>query len=205
MWALALAIVVLPSEPATADDIVASWASVKLPPAPLLKPVKVEPGRTALLLLDFDRNTCNPEKRPRCAASLPSVAKLLTAARAHGLSVAYSTVATGSVKDVPPALASQPGDPVVRSGVDKFVGTDLEAILKARNIRTVIVTGTSAHGAALYTASGAALHGFEVVVPVDGMSAEDPFGEFTAAWLLANAPASVSAHVTLTRSDMIGY
>lgn len=203
--AIALAFVVLAGGPALADDIVASWATVRMPQAPQLKAVKVEAHRTALLLLDFDKNTCNAEKLPRCFATLPVVAKLLADARSHGLSVAYSTVATGSVEDEPPALAAQPGDPVVRSGVDKFVGTDLAEVLKAKNIRTVIVTGTSAHGAALYTASGAALRGFEVIVPVDAMSAEDPFAELAAAWVLANAPASVSTHVTLTRSDLIGY
>jgi hypothetical protein len=138
--AIALAIVVLAGGPALADDIVASWATVRMPQAPQLKAVKVEAHRTALLLLDFDKNTCNAEKLPRCFATLPVVAKLLADARSHGLSVAYSTVATGSVEDEPPALAAQPGDPVVRSGVDKFVGTDLAEVLQAKNIRTVIVT-----------------------------------------------------------------
>ncbi len=192
-------------QPAWAGDIVADWASVKMPPPPPLKPVKVDAGATALLLLDFDTKTCNAEKRPRCSATLPDVATLLANARTHGMTVASSTVLTGSVADVPPGLAAHPGDPVVRAGVDKFLGTDLADELKARNVRTVIVTGTSAHGAALYTASAAALRGFNVIVPVDGMSAEDPFAELAAAWILANAPASVSSHVTLTRMNMIGY
>ncbi|MEX3980508.1 hypothetical protein AB4Y45_16195 [Paraburkholderia sp. EG287A] len=55
----------------------------------------------------------------------------------------------------------------------------------------------------LYTASEAALRGFKVVVPTDGMSSKDPFGELPAAWILANAPGSVSRNVTLTRSGMI--
>jgi nicotinamidase-related amidase len=203
--AAALALTVFAAHPSLAGDIVADWTSVTMPPPPALRPVKAEPAKTALLLLDFDARTCNAEKRPRCFASLPAVAALLASARSHGLTVAYSTVMTGSVNDVPPSLASRPGDPIVRAGVDKFLGTDLADALKARGVRTVIVTGTSAHGAALYTASAAALRGFDVVVPVDGMSAEDPFAELAAAWVLANAPASVSSHVTLTRSDMIGF
>ena len=201
----ALAFAMFAGQSARAGDIVADWASVKLPPSPPLKAVKVDAGATALLLLDFDTKTCNAEKRPRCFVTLPGVAALLANARSHGLMVAYSTVMTGSVADVPPGLAAHAGDPVVRAGVDKFFGTDLADALKARNVSTVIVTGTSAHGAALYTASGAALRGFNVIVPVDGMSAEDPFAELAAAWILANAPPSVSSHVTLTRMDMIGY
>jgi nicotinamidase-related amidase len=172
--------------PAMADDIVSTWGEVKMPPPPALKPVKIDPASTALLVLDFDKNTCNQEKRPRCANSLPIIAKLIADARAHGATVAYSATPYGKVEDVPAGLEARPGETVVRAGVDKFLGTELEAALKARNIKTVIVTGTSAHGAALYTASAAAMRGFSVVFPVDGMS-------------------SVAPHVTLTRSSMIGW
>ena len=106
---------------------------------------------------------------------------------------------------MPPAIAAKSDEKVVQSGVDKFFNTDLETALKTRGIRTVIVTGTMAHGAVLYTASAAALHGFKVVVPADGMSSKDPFGELSAAWILANAPASVTRNVTLTRSGMIKF
>jgi len=204
--AIAAAVILLVTcGPSLAEDIVASWASVKMPPPPPLKSVKVDAGQTALLLLDFSKATCNPEKRPRCAESLPMVAKLLADARSHHASVVYSTVTNGSVEDSPATLAAVPGDPVVSGGADKFFNTDLANILKAKNIRTVIVAGTIAPGAVLYTASSAALRGFEVVVPVDGMSANDAFSELSTAWVLAHAAVSVSSHVTLTRSDMISY
>lgn len=107
--------------------------------------------------------------------------------------------------DSPTALAPLPGEPVVTSGPDKFFHTDLATILKAKNIQTVIVTGTIAPGAVLYTASAAALRGFAVVVPVDTMSANDAFSELSTAWVLAHAAVSVSSRVTLTRSDTINY
>jgi nicotinamidase-related amidase len=94
------------------------------------------------------------------------------------------------------------GDPVVTSGPDKFMGTDLEKILKEKGIRTVIVTGTAAHGAVLYTAGGAALRGMRVVLPVDGMSAENAYAEQYVAWHLTNAP-RVSAQVILTKIDLL--
>jgi nicotinamidase-related amidase len=106
---------------------------------------------------------------------------------------------------VPPSIAAKGDETVVQSGVDKFFETDPEAALKSKGIQTVIVTGTMAHGAVLYTASEAALRGFKVVVPTDGMSSKDPFGEVSAAWVLANAPAGVSRKVTLTRSDMVRF
>ena len=56
----------------------------------------------------------------------------------------------------------------------------------------------------LYTASHAALLGFNVVVPVDAMPAEVPYAEQYVVWNLANAP-RVSANVKLTTSDQLSY
>jgi nicotinamidase-related amidase len=71
-------------------------------------------------------------------------------------------------------------------------------------VTTVIVVGTAAQGAVLYTASHAAFLGMKVVVPVDGASSEDPFAELAAVWTLSHAPA-VGAATTLTRFDMISW
>jgi nicotinamidase-related amidase len=188
-----------------AEDIVSTWSSVQVPPPPALKSITVDPSQTALLVLDFSKATCNMEKRPRCAATLPNVAKLLADARLHHVSVVFSAIPNGSIKDSPDALVPLPGEPVVATGADKFVNTDLGTILKDKNIHTLIVAGTIAPGAVLFTASTAALHGFEVVVPVDTMSGNDAFGELATAWVLAHAAVSVSNHVALTRSDMIKY
>jgi nicotinamidase-related amidase len=65
----------------------------------------------------------------------------------------------------------------------------------------VIVTGTAANGVALHTVAGAAFRGFQVIVPVDGISAE-PFPEYYAVWHLANATVSGN-QVTISRSDKI--
>jgi len=174
-------------------------------PPPQLRPITVDPAHTALLELDFSTGTCNSQARPRCFDSLPIVEKLLAAARAQHASVVYSTVPNGSISNSPPALAPHAGEPVVSTGADKFLNTNLADILKARNVRTVIVTGTTAQGAVLYTASSAGLRGYEVVVPVNAISAADPFGELATAWILANGPPSVAKHVTLTRSDRITW
>jgi len=47
---------------------------VKLPPAPILKEVAVDPSTTALLIIDMMKLNCN--MRPRCMASFPSVKRL---------------------------------------------------------------------------------------------------------------------------------
>jgi len=190
--------------PASAQNIVEEWQNIKTPPAPALKPVTIDPKATALLLLDFNKQTCNAERRPRCIASIPKVQKLLTEARANGVYVVYSLSAGAVTADIARELAPAGKEPVVTSGPDKFLGTDLEKILKEKGIKTVIVTGTAAHGAVLYTASEAAFRGMQVIVPVDGMSAENTYAEQYVAWNMANAP-RVSNQSVLTKFDMITY
>ncbi len=186
------------------QTITDEWNTVKAPSAPDLKPVNLDPKTTALLLLDFNKQTCNAERRPRCISSIPKIKQLLDRARTSGVKVLYSLSANASPTDIAPELAPQAGEPAVTSGPDKFLGTELEKLLKERNIQTVIVAGTAAHGAVLYTASGAALRGMKVIVPVDGLSAESLYPEQYTVWHLSNAP-RVSGQVTITRSDLIGF
>ena len=204
-FAAALAAFVAVAAPASAQQtIVDEWATIKTPPAPELKQVTVDPKTTALLLLDFVKQSCNEQRRPRCVASLPATKKFLAEARAHQLLVVYSYVNSGSFLDTLPDLAPKGGEPAVQSGPDKFIGTDLEKILKDHGIKTVIVTGTAAHGAVLHTGDEAAIRGFNVIVPVDGMSAEDSFIELYVAYNFAHAP-GVAAQSTLTRFSMIKF
>ncbi len=187
---------------AAAQTIVDEWAAVKVPPPPELKPVTIDPKVTALLILDIQPQTCNAERRPRCLPSVPRIQGLLAQARAKGVAVVYSLAAGGTAADIFKEVAPVAGDPVVLSGPDKFFGTDLEKILKEKGISTVITVGTASHGAVLYTASGAALRGLKVIVPVDGISADNTYAEQYTAWHLANAP-RVGAQVTLTQINLI--
>ena len=189
---------------ARAATIVDEWASVQAPPPPALKPVTVDRKTTALLMLDFNQQTCNPQRRPRCIASIPKVKTLLAAARAAGVPVAFSRGGGGKPADMAAELAPAGGEPVVSSGVDKFVNTDLEKILKGKGVTTVIVVGTAAHGAVLYTASGAVMRGMKVIIPVDGVSADTAYAEQYVAWHLANVPV-ISPAMTLTTIDDVKF
>jgi nicotinamidase-related amidase len=182
---------------ARAETIIDEWAAVKTPPPPALKPVTVDPKTTALLLLDFNRQTCNPERRPRCIASIPRVKPLLAAARSAGMPVAFSLGGGGKLEDIAADLTPLAGEPVVSSGVDKFLNTNLETILKDRGVTTVIVCGAAAHGAIIYTVAAATLRGFKAIVPVDCISADSTFPEQYTAWHFANAPV-ISPNITLT-------
>jgi nicotinamidase-related amidase len=198
----AAAIVAALTLPAQANNIVEEWAGTKAPAAPALKPVTVDPKTTALLMLDFMNQNCG--KRPRCLDTIPAVKKLLDAARAAKATVVYSLIANTTAADVIKDVAPVAGESSVLSGPDKFLKTDLEKILKDKGITTVIAVGTASNGAVLYTGSGAALRGMNVIIPVDGMSAVDPYAEYSTVFTFMNAP-SVSAKTTLTKSDMIKF
>ena len=198
------------AEPLLAQTVIDEWQGVKAPPAPQLKPVTLDPKTTALLVMDLVKQTCNSERRPRCVASIPKIEKLITESRAHGATVIYTTVPTVPIADTVPEIAPHHNDPIIEAFVDKFIlgdkDTGLQKMLKEKGITSVITVGTAAHGAVLYTASAAALRGFNVVVPVDGMSGDgqNTFIEQYVAYHLTSAPV-VSSKITLTRIDMIKF
>jgi len=183
-------------------NIMDEWAGMQAPPPPTLKPVTVDPKTTALLMLDFMNQNCG--KRPRCIASVPEVKKLLDAARAAKATVVYSIIANTTPADVVKELAPLPSELHVQSGPDKFLNTHLEKILKDKRITTVIAVGTASNGAVLYTASGAAFRGMNVIIPVDGMSAVDAYADYSTIFTFMNAP-FVSAKTTLTKIDMVKF
>ena len=189
---------------AHAANIIDEWANVKAPPAPALKPVTVDAKTNALFVFDMVKPFCNAQRSPRCFASIPAIKQLIAAARAKGVTVIYSSVPNIPKTAIDPELAPTGSEPFVQSYLDKFLGTDLEKILKEKGIQTVIAVGWIANGAILTTASELALRGFKVVVPVDGVSSLTAYAEQFTAWQLANGPV-IAQKITLTTSDMLKF
>lgn len=183
------------------QTIIDEWNTVPIPPAPELKPVTVDPKTTALLILDMETSIC---KSPRCIGSIPNINSLLTRARKNNMLVVYSLIPTGDPSDIFRQLSPLRGDPIVKSSVDKFYKTNLEKILQKKGIKTVIVTGYAANGAVLHTATGAAFRGYNVIVPVDGMSANNPYAEQYTAWHMLNSPGTRD-RATLTKANLIKF
>lgn len=197
----------LATHPAGAQDSIAEWPGIKLPAVPAIKPVKIEnAAETALLVMDFTNQTCSKERRPRCAAQIDGVAKLVAAARAKGALVIFTVATAGSTaKDLVTGLEAKSGETVLPPlGPDKFIGSTLEKDLKDRGIKTVIAMGTQAQTSVLHTGGAAALRGFKVIVPVDAMSADDAFPEAYTAWHMSTA-SRIGPATTLTRLGMISW
>ena len=99
------------------------------------------------------------------------------------------------------ALGVAPGcDPTPRGGFTR----DCEDAPSSKVCAVHTPGRTASNGAVLYTGSGAASRGMNVIVPVDGMSAVDPYAEYSTVFTFMNAPL-VSAKSTLTRSTMIKF
>ena len=193
--------------PAPAADIIAEWATVTSPPAPELQSVTLEGRTTALLILDMRNDGCG--SRQRCLDTVPKVKSLHDAACAAGAMVFYTfpgrePPSADSIVD--PGIAPREGEWIWQRGPDKFLGSDLEERLEARNIDTVVICGTSAQGVGIGTSSGAAQRGYNVVVPIDCLSSDEPVMEKYAIYhLYEGGPNIITDKVTLTRSDMINF
>jgi nicotinamidase-related amidase len=185
----------------TDPTIIDEWNTISAPPAPELKSVAVDPKTSALLVLDMETTICN---NPRCVASISKIDKLLTKTRGMGMLVVYSLTHTGDPSDIARQLAPSLGDPIVKSNVDKFYKTNLEKILQEHGVKTVLITGYAANGAVLHTATSAAFRGYNVIIPVDGMSASNPYAEQYTAWHMLNSPGTRN-RATLTKVNLISF
>ena len=110
------------------------------------------------------------------------------------------------IGDTVPALAPKGDEPVVTAFVDKFElagkDTGLEKILKDKGITTLIPVGVASHNGVLFTSVLAALRGFNVVVPVDGMAGNNAYEDQATDYILTS---SIVYKVTLTSIDMIKF
>jgi nicotinamidase-related amidase len=190
--------------PATAQTVLAEWEKVKAPPPPALKPVTVDPKTTALVVFDITNQFCGPQRYARCPEIVPKLKKLLAEARAKGATIVFTSIPNVGKSEIIKDLEPSANEHFLQSFLDKFLNSDLEKTLKDKGITTVIMTGLAANGAVLYTSSEAAQKGFSVVVPVDAITAMNPYAEQFSVWQLGNAPV-ISTKITLTKSDILKF
>lgn len=164
----------------------------------------IEPACAALLLIDMQNGFIDAAS-PLCiagaAATVPTCARALEAARAHGVPVYHvrrAYAADGSdveavrweawaeggrplspadpiSLDCPPELAPAPGEAiVVKPSWSAFFGTALAAELRARGIGTVVLAGTTTPNCVRATAYDGLSLGLNVAVLRDATSSRSP-------------------------------
>ena len=158
----------------------------RAPSLPTFAPVGLDTKSTALLLLDFTPSICY--RRATCNATIPNVQALLTKARNARVPIAYTRI---PVRE----LSNRTGEVVITNdkGADKFYGTELDAWLRDKGARTVVVVGIAANGAVLYTAFEATLRGYTVVVAADCVVSDSDYVQNYTLFQLLNQPGRSNA------------
>ena len=164
----------------------------------------IEPARAAFLLIDMQNGLIDgtsPLCIAGAAATVPACAHALAAAREHGLAVFHvrrAYAADGSDVEAvrweawaeggrplssadpmslacPSELAPAPGEPVVvKPSWSAFFGTDLDVLLRARGIGTLVLAGTTTPNCVRSTAYDGLARGFNVAVLRDATSSRSP-------------------------------
>jgi nicotinamidase-related amidase len=189
----------------------------QVPASPNPVPVTTDAKTTAVLVLDMAESPCNAQ--PKCVTLIPRIASLLAAARRAGAFVLHSSADPSGITAPiaqPPflgAVAPIRGEPVLIGGSqDRFFGTLLDQCLRRRNILTLVLSGWRENGSVLYTAVGATIRNYTVVVADDATSATQDYDVAIGRYQLLtqlnanpnNEPLK-SATVMLSRTDLITF
>ena len=185
--------------------------TLQAPPSPDPVAVALAPATTALLVFDIVGPIC--ERFPICRTHMaPVTAALLARARKAGVTVGYGTRAHHKEHWLP-EIAPAPGDiQIENQAQDRFYNTELDKILKAKGITTLILVGWKVSGSVTYTSVGATLRGYTVVVPVDASLDATDFEIAVGRHQILNQNSSNAANEplknrasTLSRTDLITF
>jgi nicotinamidase-related amidase len=101
---------------------------------------------------------------------------------------------------------------VLSTGQDRFYNTNLDEILKAKGITTVILTGWKISGSVVYTSVGATLRGYTVVIPTDASLAATDYEIAIGQYQILNQNSANADNEplkpkasTLSRADLITF
>ena len=144
------------------------------PNRPEPKPLTLDSKTTAVLVLDLSSRCHDPKQT--CSKLMPAMGEFLEKARAAAVPIIYSVSASAKgtpLGEVASPLKRKDSEPVIYpDGFDKFIGGELQAFLKEKGAKTLVVTGSSTNGGVLYTVTTAArIHRYNIVVPLDGVNA----------------------------------
>ncbi|MCL2451170.1 MAG: cysteine hydrolase [Polyangiaceae bacterium] len=162
--------------------------------------------RKALLVCDMIVDHLTPGhcmEVPRARAIVPAVARRIVEARALGTPVVYvvdrhapddpeleeyglHAVEGSPGAEVWPDLAPRPGDSIVpKPSYSGFYATELQTVLDAIEVDTLVLTGCATEVQLLTTAMDALERGFAVELPADSHAGMTEVGERVAAGLFA--------------------
>jgi nicotinamidase-related amidase len=170
--------------------------TIEVPEYEVQAGVRVDPRRTALIVGDMQNDFVKEGGTlvvPGAEGTIQPIRALLDLARGSGMKVVFTqdTHSDGDPEweiwgehcregswgwQVVDELAPREDEAIVRKPrYDAFYGTQLEHMLRQWGVDTLIICGTVANICVFYTAAGAAMRWFNVVVPKDCISSFNDF------------------------------
>jgi len=178
------------------------------PNRPEPKPITLDAKSTAVLVLDLSSRSHDPKQV--CSKLMPAVGEFLDKARAVGVPIIYSVSASAKgtpLGEVATPLKRKENEPVIYpDAFDKFVGGELQAFLKEKGAKTLVVTGSSTNGGVLYTVTTAArMHRYNVVIPMDGVNAATKYEQEYSIHQFTVMPGDANKQFQFTNLSMITF
>jgi nicotinamidase-related amidase len=170
--------------------------SVEVPEYAVHEEVRIDPTRTALVVVDMQNDFVaegGSLRVPDAESTIPAITTLLELARAYGMRVVFTqdTHRDGDPEwriwpeharedswgwQIVEPLAPREDETVIpKVRYDGFYGTPLDHLLRLWGVSTLVICGTVANICVHYTAASAALRWYDVIIPRDAVSALDPF------------------------------
>jgi isochorismate hydrolase len=158
---------------------------------------KFSPSSSALLVIDMQQYFLNERSHafiPSSKAIMPNIRKLINTFRSNNLPVIFTrhslkederpgimgkwwndVIKEESVlSEIVPSLSPSSSEIIVRkTRYSAFYGTELEGILKSRNVKSVVITGVMTHLCCETTAREAFVRDYEVFFVMDGTATQN--------------------------------
>ena len=184
------------------------WTAQEDPNRPEPKPVTMDSKSTAILVLDLNARCDDPKQV--CSKITAPLGDFLDKARAASVPIIYTVSAAAKGKPIgelaAPLRRKESEVIIYPDAFDKFYSGELQAWLKDRDAKTLIITGSSTNGAVLYTATTAArMHRYNIVIPMDGVNAATTYEHEYSIHQFTVLPAEANKLFQFTKLSMISF
>ena len=174
---------------------------VSVPEYKFFPKVFLDPRITALIVVDMQVDFVRPKGRlfvPEAPKTIPAIRHLIAKARKARVPVIFTqdwhraddpefSIWPSHAQEgtrgaqVVPGLKPLAKDYLIRKRTyDAFFATDLDLLLRQKNIRNLVISGTVSNICVLHTAGSARLRGYEITVAADAISSLTPFDQASA-------------------------
>lgn len=178
------------------------------PNRPEAKPLTLDTKSTAILVLDLNARCDDPKQV--CSKITTPLGSFLDKARAASVPILYTVSAAAKGKPIgelaAPLRRTESEKVIYPDGFDKFIGGELQAFLKDKGAKTLIITGSATNAAVLYTATTAArMYRYNVVIPMDGVNAATRYEREYAIHQFTVLPSQANKLFQFTNLSLISF